>query len=91
MPKKNDVIIIGGGIIGLASALSIMKSRPSTRLTLIEKETGVAQHQRLVVSDHQEASGARVERRRRAGVGEVQAWGLVRRGWKGEWEGEREG
>ena len=45
MTKKNDVIIIGGGIIGLASALSIMRSRPSTRLILIEKETGVAQHQ----------------------------------------------
>ena len=45
MPKNNDVIIIGGGIVGLASALSIMKSRPGTRLTLIEKETGVARHQ----------------------------------------------
>ncbi len=45
MAKKNDVIIIGGGIVGLASALSIMKSRPSTRLILIEKETRVGQHQ----------------------------------------------
>ena len=45
MPKKNDVIVVGGGIVGLASALSIMKSKPGTRLTLIEKENGVARHQ----------------------------------------------
>ena len=39
------MIIIGGGIIGLATALSIMRARPSTRLTLIEKENTVAKHQ----------------------------------------------
>ena len=39
------VIIIGGGIVGLASALHIMRARPETRLTLIEKEPAVAQHQ----------------------------------------------
>ena len=39
------VIVVGGGIVGLASALRIMQSRPETRLTLIEKESAVAQHQ----------------------------------------------
>jgi len=41
----NDVIVIGGGILGLSTALSIMQSRPGTRLVLIEKEQKLAQHQ----------------------------------------------
>ncbi|MCF8185756.1 MAG: L-2-hydroxyglutarate oxidase [Sulfuritalea sp.] len=40
-----EVIVVGGGIIGLATALNIMQSRPKTRLVLIEKEKSVAQHQ----------------------------------------------
>ena len=40
-----EVIVIGGGIIGLSTALQILQSRPSTRLVLIEKEQGIAQHQ----------------------------------------------
>ena len=40
-----DVIVIGGGIIGLSTALQILQSRPRTRLVLIEKEQGIAQHQ----------------------------------------------
>ena len=39
------MIIIGGGIIGLATVLSIIKARPSTRLTLIKKENTVAKNQ----------------------------------------------
>lgn len=39
------MIIIGGGIVGLATALAIMKANPLTRLTLIEKEDEVAIHQ----------------------------------------------
>ena len=45
MLNNVDVIVIGGGIIGLASALRILETRPSTRLTLIEKESDIAQHQ----------------------------------------------
>lgn len=40
-----DVAVIGGGIIGLATALRILQIRPKTRLILIEKETKLAQHQ----------------------------------------------
>jgi len=39
------VVIIGGGILGLATALQILKSRPATDLVLIEKELKLAQHQ----------------------------------------------
>ena len=45
MSNKADVIVIGGGIVGLATGLRIMQTRPDTRLTLIEKESAVAQHQ----------------------------------------------
>ena len=45
MTNKIDVILIGGGILGLATALRIMQTRPNTRLMLIEKETSLAQHQ----------------------------------------------
>ncbi|WP_266369168.1 L-2-hydroxyglutarate oxidase [Tellurirhabdus rosea] len=40
-----DIIIIGGGIVGLATALQIKRQRPGLTVTVIEKETGVARHQ----------------------------------------------
>jgi|TARA_B100001964_G_scaffold200040_1_gene226709 L-2-hydroxyglutarate oxidase len=45
MVDKVDVLIVGGGIVGLATALRILKAHPNTRLTLVEKESAVAQHQ----------------------------------------------
>jgi L-2-hydroxyglutarate oxidase len=45
MENNIEVLIVGGGIVGLATALRIMQARPETRLTLIEKEASVAQHQ----------------------------------------------
>ncbi len=43
--EKRNVIVIGGGILGLSTALNILQSRPSTRLMLIEKESTLASHQ----------------------------------------------
>jgi L-2-hydroxyglutarate oxidase LhgO len=43
--SRNDVTIIGGGIVGLAVALEITKRFPSLRLLLLEKESRVGQHQ----------------------------------------------
>ncbi|WP_259017080.1 L-2-hydroxyglutarate oxidase [Emticicia fluvialis] len=40
-----DVIVIGGGIVGLATALKIKQGNPTLKLLIIEKETKVAQHQ----------------------------------------------
>ena len=40
-----EVIIVGGGIVGLAVALDITKRFPHQRLLLVEKEGGVGQHQ----------------------------------------------
>lgn len=42
---RYDVIVIGGGIVGLATALKIKEQRPQTRLLLIDKENEVAAHQ----------------------------------------------
>lgn len=40
-----DFCIIGGGIVGLATAMKLLETRPGASLLLIEKETEVAQHQ----------------------------------------------
>lgn len=40
-----DLLIIGGGIVGLATARSLLQSRPQTHLVVLEKERSLAQHQ----------------------------------------------
>lgn len=40
-----DVLIIGGGIVGLATALQLKQQRPGLSITVIEKENQVAAHQ----------------------------------------------
>lgn len=40
-----DITVIGGGIVGLATALQIQKTNPSLRILLIEKENELAKHQ----------------------------------------------
>jgi L-2-hydroxyglutarate oxidase len=42
---KFDVIIIGGGIVGLATALQIKKTNPALRFLVLEKENELAKHQ----------------------------------------------
>jgi len=40
-----DVAIIGGGIVGLATAYSLVQHYPGKRLVILEKESGLALHQ----------------------------------------------
>lgn len=40
-----DFCVIGGGIVGLATALELLRLRPDARLILLEKESDVAVHQ----------------------------------------------
>jgi L-2-hydroxyglutarate oxidase len=40
-----DVTIVGGGIVGLATAYRLLEQRPGLKLLLLEKETRLAQHQ----------------------------------------------
>ena len=39
------MIIIGGGVDGLATALKLKQQAPGCRLTILEKENDVCQHQ----------------------------------------------
>ncbi|WP_318213450.1 L-2-hydroxyglutarate oxidase [Streptomyces sp. SCL15-6] len=40
-----DVLVIGGGIVGLSTAYAITRTAPGTRVTVLEKEPGPARHQ----------------------------------------------
>ena len=40
-----NAVIIGGGIIGLASALKLKEKNPKYRIAIVEKERTIAQHQ----------------------------------------------
>jgi L-2-hydroxyglutarate oxidase len=40
-----DVCVIGGGIVGLASALRFAEAHPGAGIVVLEKEAGVGQHQ----------------------------------------------
>ncbi|MDH5476485.1 MAG: L-2-hydroxyglutarate oxidase, partial [Cyclobacteriaceae bacterium] len=42
---KYDIVIIGGGIVGLATALTLKEKNPSLRLLILEKEDRIAKHQ----------------------------------------------
>lgn len=42
---KYDVIVVGGGIVGMATALQILEKKPQIRLLVLEKEAEPAMHQ----------------------------------------------
>jgi len=43
--QESDLIIIGGGIVGLATAYRFLERYPGKRVTVLEKEAAVARHQ----------------------------------------------
>ncbi|HSX10421.1 MAG TPA: L-2-hydroxyglutarate oxidase [Chlamydiales bacterium] len=43
--RNPNVIIIGAGIVGLATAYQILRSNPQLKVTILEKEVGPAMHQ----------------------------------------------
>jgi (S)-2-hydroxyglutarate dehydrogenase len=45
MASQYDLTIIGGGIVGLATALKITAAHPNVRLLILEKEAGLSRHQ----------------------------------------------
>ncbi len=42
---KTDIIIIGGGIVGLSTAYQLLQLNPNLTVTILEKENAVAKHQ----------------------------------------------
>ncbi|MCO5318165.1 MAG: L-2-hydroxyglutarate oxidase [Microthrixaceae bacterium] len=45
MAEKVDLVVAGGGIVGLATARAVVRSRPGTRVVVLEKESQLASHQ----------------------------------------------
>ena len=45
MASQYDLTIIGGGILGLATALKVTAAHPNIRLLILEKEAQIARHQ----------------------------------------------
>ena len=45
MPHSTDIAIIGGGIVGLATAYQLLRREPRPRVVVLEKESALAQHQ----------------------------------------------
>lgn len=45
MSRQYDLIIIGAGIVGLATAYHYLQQHPGSRLLILEKEASVANHQ----------------------------------------------
>lgn len=42
---RYDIAVVGGGIVGLATAMALSKRFPNSALVVLEKEDGVARHQ----------------------------------------------
>jgi len=40
-----DVVVVGGGLVGLATARALLLSRPELKLAVFEKEDEIAKHQ----------------------------------------------
>jgi L-2-hydroxyglutarate oxidase LhgO len=43
--RRYDVTVVGGGLIGLATAYRLLEARPGLRLAVLEKEPELARHQ----------------------------------------------
>ncbi|HUR47724.1 MAG TPA: L-2-hydroxyglutarate oxidase [Candidatus Saccharimonadales bacterium] len=43
--QTRNIHIVGGGIVGLATAYQLLKHRPGTKVVVLEKEESVGQHQ----------------------------------------------
>ena len=45
MTTRHDVLVVGAGIVGLASALRLLERHPGLRLAIVDKEPEVGRHQ----------------------------------------------
>ena len=45
MSDLTDIIVVGGGLVGLGTALRLLESGTAKRVRVLEKESGVGQHQ----------------------------------------------
>ncbi len=45
MTSRYDVLVVGAGIVGLASALRLLERHPGLRLAIVDKESAIGRHQ----------------------------------------------
>ncbi len=45
MADAHDVVVVGGGIVGMSTAYAVTRAAPGTRVVVLEKEDGPARHQ----------------------------------------------
>ena len=45
LTNSSDIVIIGGGIVGLATAFHLTHKHPGRTIIILEKEAAIAQHQ----------------------------------------------
>ena len=45
LPARGSAVVVGAGLVGLATALKLARARPDVRVTVLEKEPRVAEHQ----------------------------------------------
>jgi (S)-2-hydroxyglutarate dehydrogenase len=45
LERVHDVVIVGGGIVGLATAYQLLRARPDLSVTVLEREPEVGRHQ----------------------------------------------
>lgn len=45
MTTRTDLVIVGAGIVGLATALRLLEAKPGLRVVILEKEQAIATHQ----------------------------------------------
>lgn len=45
LPSSTDVLVVGAGIVGLATALALLERRPGRTVTVVDKEDRLAPHQ----------------------------------------------
>jgi L-2-hydroxyglutarate oxidase LhgO len=77
--ERADIAVVGGGIVGLATALQLLRSKPDLRLVLLEREPELARHQSshnsgVVHSGIYYTPGSLKARLCRAGKAELEAY-----------------
>ena len=77
--ERADIAVVGGGIVGLATSLQLLRSKPDLRLVLLEREPELARHQSshnsgVVHSGLYYTPGSLKARLCRAGKAELEAY-----------------
>jgi L-2-hydroxyglutarate oxidase LhgO len=81
LTARTDVVVVGAGIVGLATARQLLRSRPGLKITVVDKESTIAAHQTghnsgVIHAGVYYAPGSRKAVMCRAGKAELEAFAL---------------